>query len=91
MELRNSEVKLMWVDGWWWVCGRYERIAVTVRLRLRCFLFCLNFFFGVVKVDLVNNIITIFLRRKSKCVFHSAGWTGILNGFWKRTINTWSI
>ena len=92
VELRNIEVKLMWlvvvvvvVGGWW-----YQRISVTVRLRLRCFL-CLNFFFGVVKVDLVNNIITVFLRRKSKCVFHSAGWTGILNGFWKRTINTWSI
>ena len=42
VELRNSEVKLMWlvvvvvvVGGW----------VVTVRLKLRCFLFCLNFFF----------------------------------------------
>ena len=24
-------------------------------------------------------------------VFLTPAWTGILNGFWKRTINTWSI
>ena len=31
---RNSKVELMWVvGGWWW----YERIAVTVRLRLNCY------------------------------------------------------
>ena len=35
-KLRNSKVKLMW----WW----FERIAVTVRLRLRCFLLSLNHF-----------------------------------------------
>ena len=37
-ELRNRKVKLMWVGGW------YERIAVTVRLRLRCFHLSLNLF-----------------------------------------------
>ena len=38
-ELRNSKVKLRWWwvvvvggGGWWW----YERIFVTVRLRLNC-------------------------------------------------------
>ena len=45
--------KVMWVGGgvrwWWW----YERIAVTVQLRLRCFLSYL-IFLGVVQVDLVN-------------------------------------
>ena len=32
-KVRNSKVKLMW---WWVGCGWYERIAVTVRLRLSC-------------------------------------------------------
>ena len=40
-KLRNSEVKLRWVGGWWWW---YERIFVTVRLRLNCY----QVFLGVV-------------------------------------------
>ena len=32
-KLRNSKVEFMWVVGGWW----YERIAVTVRLRLSCY------------------------------------------------------
>ena len=39
-KLRNSKVEFMWVVGGWW----YERIAVTVRLRLNCY----QVFLGVV-------------------------------------------
>ena len=37
--VRNSKVELMWVVGGW-----YERMAVTVRLRLSCY----QVFLGVV-------------------------------------------
>ena len=46
--VRNSKVEIMWVvvGGWWVVLGGgwYERIAVTVRLRLSCY----QVFLGVV-------------------------------------------
>ena len=46
--VRNSKVEIMWVvvGGWWVVLGSgwYERIAVTVRLRLSCY----QVFLGVV-------------------------------------------
>ena len=56
-ELRNSHVKFML-----WVV--YERIAVTVRLRLRCFAI-FESFFDVALVDLVNIRITAMTRSRS--------------------------
>ena len=39
--VRNSKVEIMWVVvGGWWVevgGGWYERIAITVQLRLSCY------------------------------------------------------
>ena len=40
-KLRNCKVKLRWVVGGW-----YERIVVTVRPRLRCFILSFNHFWS---------------------------------------------
>ena len=45
---QKQRIKIMEVGGVWWVVGGwwYERIAVTVRLRLLCFLLSSNLFWS---------------------------------------------